>query len=238
MKEQNFIFISSSSKDAEITSQITKVLESNEILCKMAPQNATDGEASGEDVTDCIDKSLLVLFVCSENSNQSCAVEKELAYAYNEGKVIIPFKIDEAEASDQLKNYLANTLWVSGCPFDDEHLDKLVGLLKELLLGIDDEEEQEEHYDLLFNSNTGEVLLLIGSRTSEPENPRFVYDGGDTMILYRNMDSAVTINNIAEDAQPILNQAEEILIRELSGDDCLFEYKAPIRRVKSLKAFL
>lgn len=89
-----------------------------------------------------------------------------------------------------------------------------------------------------INSNTGEVLLVTDSRTSEPENPRFVYDGGDTMILYRDLDSAVNINNIGEEAESILNKAEEILIREISGDDCFLEYKAPIRRVKSLEALL
>lgn len=89
------------------------------------------------------------MFVCSENSNQSCVVEKDLDYAFNGGKVIISLKIDESETCDRLKNYLTNTLWVSGCPFDNEHQDKLVGLLKEFLLEFDDGEEQG-HYDLLY----------------------------------------------------------------------------------------
>lgn len=45
--------------------------------------------------------------------------------------------------------------------------------------------EQEGRYDILQN-NEGAILIMIKQRRGGPENPRFVYDGGDTALLYRS----------------------------------------------------
>ena len=42
--------------------------------------------------------------------------------------------------------------------------------------------EKEGRYDILQN-NEGEILIVIGHRRGGPENPRFVYDGGNTALI-------------------------------------------------------
>lgn len=46
------------------------------------------------------------------------------------------------------------------------------------------EVDQESRYDILQNEE-GDILIIINSRAGGPENPRFVYDGGATALLYR-----------------------------------------------------
>ena len=57
--------------------------------------------------------------------------------------------------------------------------------------------EQESRYDILQNRE-GDILIIINSRQGGPENPRFIYDGGATALLYRTKEMAVVFNNIAD----------------------------------------
>jgi hypothetical protein len=56
--------------------------------------------------------------------------------------------------------------------------------------------EQESRYDILQNKE-GEILIIINSREGGPEEPRFVYDGGKTALLYRTKEMAVVFKDIA-----------------------------------------
>ena len=44
---------------------------------------------------------------------------------------------------------------------------------------------ESSRYDILQNEE-GEILIIIDSRAGGPEEPRFVYDGGETALLYRS----------------------------------------------------
>ncbi len=99
------------------------------------------------------------------------------------------------------------------------------------------EVEQESRYDILQNEE-GEILIIINSRAGGPENPRFVYDGGTTALLYRTKDSAVIFKNVAKEARLPLKSVSSMLIVEVENEDVAREYIVPVRIVKDVKSLI
>ena len=98
-------------------------------------------------------------------------------------------------------------------------------------------DNSEGTYEILQNA-TGEVLVMIKQRRVGPENPRFVYDGGDTALLYRSRESSVFLGAINKDARSPLKNVNEVLVAEIDGDEVAREYLVPVRIVRDLKAVL
>lgn len=92
-------------------------------------------------------------------------------------------------------------------------------------------------YSILQNAK-GEIMVMMDSREGEPENPRFIYDGNETALLYRNPDSSVAFRHIDEGAQESLRTVKEVLIVEIENDDVAREYNAPIRMVKDVNKLI
>ena len=98
-------------------------------------------------------------------------------------------------------------------------------------------EDNEGTYEILQNA-AGEILIMIKQRRGGPENPRFVYDGGDTALLYRSRESSVFLSNINQEARQPLKSVDEVLVAEIDGDEVAREYVVPIRLIRDLKAVL
>ena len=88
--------------------------------------------------------------------------------------------------------------------------------------------QQAGRYDMLQNA-AGEILIIIEYREGGPENPRFVYDGGATALLYRTKDSAVVFENVAKEARLPLKSVSSMLIVEVENEDVAREYVVPVR---------
>ena len=117
-----------------------------------------------------------------------------------------------------------------------EVLKKLKSSHKEEEMGnLDTGETQEGRYDILQNA-AGEVLIIIKYHEGDPDNPRIVYDGTDTALLYRSRESAVYLEHINKKAREQLMKVENVLIVEVKDDDVAREYKVPMRKIKSLNS--
>ena len=95
--------------------------------------------------------------------------------------------------------------------------------------------EREEEFNILQNE-AGEILILIAVRSGGPENPRLVYDGGRSALLYRSRESAVLLEKINPEASTPLKSVSEVLVVELEEDEVAREYMVPLRVVKSAVA--
>ncbi len=102
---------------------------------------------------------------------------------------------------------------------------------------LNNSESAEGTYDILQNA-AGDILVMIRQRRGGPENPRFVYDGGETALLYRSRESSVFLSGINDDARSPLKAADEILVAEIDGEEVAREYLVPVRIVRDLKAVL
>lgn len=88
-------------------------------------------------------------------------------------------------------------------------------------------------YSILQNAK-GEIMIMMNSREGKPNNARFIYDGSDTALLYRNEESSVAFRGIEQDAREALKKVSEVLVAEILNDDVEREYIAPIRFVKDV----
>ena len=110
------VFISYSSKDREVAFKICNMLESTGLICWIAPRNVDGGKKYAREIIDAISESSVVLFILSRNSNISSHVESEIDIAFNNGKIIIPFRIDDTQISPELSYYINKRHYIDGMP--------------------------------------------------------------------------------------------------------------------------
>lgn len=96
---------------------------------------------------------------------------------------------------------------------------------------------EESRFDILQNEE-GEILIIINTFAGGPENPRFVYDGGETALLYRTKENTVVFNDIPNDARLPLKSVKSMLIVEVENEDVAREYTVPVRLVENIKTYL
>ena len=83
-----------------------------------------------------------------------------------------------------------------------------------------------------------DLLLVIEPQDCEPDGPMFIYDGGDTALLFRDWFSNIRLNGISPETSSELLNAKVIYVLEKSGDDITREYAAPIRIVRNVKSLI
>ncbi|MBO7098140.1 MAG: hypothetical protein J6W11_05850 [Alphaproteobacteria bacterium] len=98
-------------------------------------------------------------------------------------------------------------------------------------------QDERSRYDILQNER-GEILIIIKERKGPAENPIFVYDGTQYALLYRSHESSVFFDDIAEGAHEPLKAVDILHVVEISDDDVVREYKAPVKIVKDVKALM
>ena len=106
------VFISHSSADLAISEKLYEYLEANGIKCWIDSKNVTGLYARS--IIEGIKLSQIMVLVLSSNSNVSPHVENEVDNAFNERKIIIPFRIEDIEMSDVLLYYLRKSHYVDG----------------------------------------------------------------------------------------------------------------------------
>ena len=90
----------------------------------------------------------------------------------------------------------------------------------------------------IYQHKDGGLLLVIEPQMSDPEDPMFIYDGGDTALLFRDWGSNIRLNNLSESVRSVLQNADEIHVIEIQEDDILRDYLAPIRLVRDVKSLM
>ena len=101
-------------------------------------------------------------------------------------------------------------------------------------MALSNEIGQKGRYTILQNAK-GEIMIMMDSRAGGPENPRFIYDGSGTALLYRSQGSTVAFRDIDKEARSPLKAVSEVLIVEIENDDVEREYIVPTRLVKSVE---
>ena len=118
-----------------IVKQICSLLRANQITYWIDKKNIYAGGEFLCDTVQAIKGCKITLFISSANSNSSMYTAKEVAMAFNEGKYIIPYKIDRSSFNKNLELVLCNLNWMEAIPFDENKALDLVANIKSLLTG-------------------------------------------------------------------------------------------------------
>ena len=125
------VFISFSFSDQKIAEHIVNVLTSKyDISCWICTRDIDAGKRFKALIPDAIRASKVVVFLQSENSVESKEVPKEIGIALDSDKLIIPFKLDQA----QLKGGIEYDLY--GVEYIDATIPTMEQRIHELALSI------------------------------------------------------------------------------------------------------
>lgn len=114
------IFISYSSKDADIANEICDALESSGLQCFIAPRNIRSGHLYAEEIIYGLEASDVLVLLLSDNSNASAHVLREIEWSVSNNLPIVTYKLSDVELSPSMKYFLMATQWLD-CSFDGVH---------------------------------------------------------------------------------------------------------------------
>ena len=128
------IFISYVNEDKSAADTICTNLENYGLQCWIAPRNIAPGEKYAPAIIHAIDNSKIVVVVFSHNADQSAHVRTEIERAFNHAKMIIPFRIENIEPSDEMQYFIGSRQWLDAFSGSlDEHTNRLADIIKKHL---------------------------------------------------------------------------------------------------------
>lgn len=120
------VFISYSSKNKIAADAICHVLEENGVKCWMAPRDIPPGSEYGDMIDEAIKSAKILLVVFSKTAADSPWVKGELNVAFEEQKIIIPFRLDSTPLKGQNRVMLNQKHWIDAFPDYEEKFADLV----------------------------------------------------------------------------------------------------------------
>lgn len=99
----HMVFISYSRKDKNIAEYLCKTLKDNNINYWIDKEGIYCSSNYKDVIVDAIDSAKAVIFLSSVNSNASINVVREIGYAVNRNKPILPLMIDDSEFAKSIR---------------------------------------------------------------------------------------------------------------------------------------
>lgn len=131
--ERKKVFISHSKNDCDQAELVYDYLESQGLECWIDVRDITPGIPYAKEIMNGFNSSDAVVVILSKNAMYSVGVLNEIDNVYKKNKIIIPFRIDESELSDEMSFYLSSTQWINAYPKFEDHFEELKLALDQLL---------------------------------------------------------------------------------------------------------
>lgn len=129
----NDVFISYKAEELEEASWVRSVLESNGISCWMAPKSIPGGSSYAAEIPQAIRGAKVFVLILSERSQGSQWVSRELDTALNQGKVVMPFMLENCALRDDFNFYLTNVQRYAAYENKAAAMEKMVREIRALL---------------------------------------------------------------------------------------------------------
>ena len=156
LKNKYDAFISYSTRDKNVADALCHYLEQNKIRCWIAPRNILPGMEYAEVIDKAISQVTVFIVIYSEASANSKWVHKETNLAVSDGKIIIPFRIEDyALENTGMRLYLNDQHWIDAIPNPEDFFETITEAVKRQL-DIDDcpdEENEDEENENEENEN-------------------------------------------------------------------------------------
>lgn len=144
------VFISYVSVDRQIADSICDKLEENNINCWIAPRDVLPGEDFPKSIINAINESKVMVLIFSASANRSPHVTREVTKAVGKGIIIIPFRIEDAPMSESMEYLIGIPHWLDALtPPLEQHIFKLINIIKELTKDRDIENPQKDQKTIL-----------------------------------------------------------------------------------------
>lgn len=165
------VFISFSFKDQSIAETIVNILSSTYgISCWICTRDIDGGKRYKKLIPEAIDNAKVVVFLQSLSSVESKEIPKEIGMAFDADKTIIPFKVDDAKLTGDLRYDLYGVEYIDATvPTFDERVDELAKAIKKVL----GDKSKEVYVD-----NSGSQRLVSTPNVL----PKMIFCGRDDVI--------------------------------------------------------
>lgn len=127
------VFISYKAEEIEEASWVKSVLESNGISCWMAPTCIPGGSNYATEIPQAIRAAKVFVLILSSKAQSSQWVSKEVDLAINEGKVVLPFMLENCALRDDFNFYLTNVQRYSAYENKAAAIQKMLNEIKAIL---------------------------------------------------------------------------------------------------------
>ncbi len=153
-----FLFVSHVSEDRAAAMEIVEELERRGVRCWIAPRDVRPGRPFDDEIADAIDGCRAMLLIFSEHCNASEYIRREVTVAGESQKVVIPFRIENAQPKHGLRVRLSDLHWLDGFASRELAIDELVKTFPEKRIetkGASDEAPREREPPPIASSAAG-----------------------------------------------------------------------------------
>jgi hypothetical protein len=121
------VFISYSTKDKTIADAVCAKLEENNIRVWIAPRDVAAGANFAGSIVEAIETCKIFVLIWSSDANVSKHILNEINQAFDQGIIIIPFRIQDVQPSSAMRYYIGNTHWLDAIdPPLENHIATLI----------------------------------------------------------------------------------------------------------------
>lgn len=145
------VFLSHSTKDLDVVSELAKWLKANNVVVHVAESHIQAGRRLSDKVSSLIDQSDCVLAILTVEGARSKWVNQEIGFAFHAGKLLVPI----VEEGVEIKGFLESLEYI---PFDRRNPYDAVTRAVEYLRALAIRKEEQERSKVIF----GGLLLLFG----------------------------------------------------------------------------
>src|SRR5229473_314478 len=119
-----FLFVSHVSEDRAAALQVVAELERRSVRCWIAPRNVRAGRPFDDEIANAIDGCRAMLLIFSERCNDSEYIRREVTVAVEANKIVIPFRIENAQPKRGLRVRLADLHWIDAFVAREQAIDE------------------------------------------------------------------------------------------------------------------
>lgn len=138
------VFISYKAEEIEEASWVKSVLESNGISCWMAPACIPGGSSYAVEIPQAIREAKVFVLFLSSKAQSSRWVSREVDLAINEGKIVLPFMLENCALKDDFNFYLTNVQRYAAYENKLAAAEKMINEIKAIIGDNTSENEIEE----------------------------------------------------------------------------------------------
>ena len=124
-ESEPFLFVSHVTEDRVAALEIVGELERRGIPCWIAPRNIEPGKPFDDEIAAALDRCRAMLLVFSDQCNESEYIRREVTVAGESHKVIIPFRIEDAQPRRGLRVRLSDLHWLDGFVSHERAIEEL-----------------------------------------------------------------------------------------------------------------